>query len=186
MRLRKSRSQALCSSSSACRTASSASSSSRNPTSVPTQRGSSASSSRSSSTPACRSLRSPRWRPEASCRASASPSRWRAPAIARHGIRVRRGRRRHQRARRRHRRAQASATVEHTPSAVRHSLAAGRKPRRSPLPRRETHGRQGQPHRSKPLTNKERIEELSRMLGGIEVTARTRAHAAEMIDRAGR
>jgi DNA repair protein RecN (Recombination protein N) len=32
----------------------------------------------------------------------------------------------------------------------------------------------------------ERIEELSRMLGGIEVTARTRAHAAEMIDRAGR
>jgi DNA repair protein RecN (Recombination protein N) len=32
----------------------------------------------------------------------------------------------------------------------------------------------------------ERVEELSRMLGGIEVTARTRAHAAEMIDRAGR
>jgi DNA repair protein RecN (Recombination protein N) len=38
----------------------------------------------------------------------------------------------------------------------------------------------------KPLTSKERIEELSRMLGGVEVTARTRAHAAEMIDRAGR
>jgi DNA repair protein RecN (Recombination protein N) len=37
-----------------------------------------------------------------------------------------------------------------------------------------------------PLTNKERVEELSRMLGGVEVTARTRAHAAEMIDRAGR
>src|SRR5688572_14732869 len=36
------------------------------------------------------------------------------------------------------------------------------------------------------LTSKERIEELSRMLGGVEVTARTRAHAAEMIDRAGR
>jgi DNA repair protein RecN (Recombination protein N) len=36
------------------------------------------------------------------------------------------------------------------------------------------------------LTNKERVEELSRMLGGVEVTARTRAHAAEMIDRAGR
>jgi DNA repair protein RecN (Recombination protein N) len=32
----------------------------------------------------------------------------------------------------------------------------------------------------------ERVEELSRMLGGVEVTARTRAHAAEMIDRAGR
>ena len=29
-----------------------------------------------------------------------------------------------------------------------------------------------------------RIEELSRMLGGIEITERTRAHAAEMIDRA--
>jgi DNA repair protein RecN (Recombination protein N) len=36
------------------------------------------------------------------------------------------------------------------------------------------------------LTSKERVEELSRMLGGVEVTARTRAHAAEMIDRAGR
>jgi DNA repair protein RecN (Recombination protein N) len=36
------------------------------------------------------------------------------------------------------------------------------------------------------LTAKERIEELSRMLGGVEVTARTRAHAAEMIDRASR
>jgi DNA repair protein RecN (Recombination protein N) len=36
----------------------------------------------------------------------------------------------------------------------------------------------------KPLTSKERVEELSRMLGGVEVTARTRAHAAEMIDRA--
>lgn len=36
------------------------------------------------------------------------------------------------------------------------------------------------------LDGPERLEELSRMLGGIEVTARTRAHAAEMIDRAGR
>jgi DNA repair protein RecN (Recombination protein N) len=38
----------------------------------------------------------------------------------------------------------------------------------------------------RPLSSKERVEELSRMLGGVEVTARTRAHAAEMIDRAGR
>jgi DNA repair protein RecN (Recombination protein N) len=38
----------------------------------------------------------------------------------------------------------------------------------------------------KPLTSKERVEELSRMLGGVEVTARTRAHAAEMIERAAR
>jgi len=38
----------------------------------------------------------------------------------------------------------------------------------------------------RPLTSKERVEELSRMLGGVEVTARTRAHAAEMIDRARR
>jgi DNA repair protein RecN (Recombination protein N) len=36
----------------------------------------------------------------------------------------------------------------------------------------------------RPLSSKERIEELSRMLGGIEITDRTRAHAAEMIDRA--
>jgi DNA repair protein RecN (Recombination protein N) len=38
----------------------------------------------------------------------------------------------------------------------------------------------------RPLTNKERVEELSRMLGGVEITARARAHAAEMIDRASR
>jgi DNA repair protein RecN (Recombination protein N) len=36
------------------------------------------------------------------------------------------------------------------------------------------------------LSSRERVEELSRMLGGVEVTARTRAHAEEMIDRAGR
>jgi len=36
------------------------------------------------------------------------------------------------------------------------------------------------------LDDAERLEELSRMLGGVEVTARTRAHAAEMIDRASR
>ncbi len=36
------------------------------------------------------------------------------------------------------------------------------------------------------LTAEERVEELSRMLGGIEITERTRAHAAEMIDRAAR
>jgi DNA repair protein RecN (Recombination protein N) len=34
------------------------------------------------------------------------------------------------------------------------------------------------------LSSAERVEELSRMLGGIEITERTRAHAAEMIDRA--
>jgi DNA repair protein RecN (Recombination protein N) len=34
------------------------------------------------------------------------------------------------------------------------------------------------------LTGEERVEELSRMLGGVEITERTRAHAAEMIDRA--
>ena len=34
------------------------------------------------------------------------------------------------------------------------------------------------------LDPEERVEELSRMLGGIEITERTRAHAAEMIDRA--
>lgn len=34
------------------------------------------------------------------------------------------------------------------------------------------------------LNRDERIEELARMLGGVEITARTRAHAEEMIDRA--
>jgi DNA repair protein RecN (Recombination protein N) len=34
------------------------------------------------------------------------------------------------------------------------------------------------------LSKDERVEELSRMLGGIEITERTRAHAAEMIARA--
>ena len=38
----------------------------------------------------------------------------------------------------------------------------------------------------KPLSQDERVEELSRMLGGLEITERTRAHAAEMIDRAAR
>ena len=32
-----------------------------------------------------------------------------------------------------------------------------------------------------PLSDKERIEELARMLGGMEITARTRAHAQEML-----
>ena len=34
------------------------------------------------------------------------------------------------------------------------------------------------------LSPGERVEELSRMLGGVEITARTRAHAEEMIERA--
>ena len=36
------------------------------------------------------------------------------------------------------------------------------------------------------LSDEQRIEELSRMLGGVEITERARAHAAEMIDRAAR
>lgn len=36
------------------------------------------------------------------------------------------------------------------------------------------------------LNDGERVEELSRMLGGIEITERARAHAAEMIERAAR
>ena len=34
------------------------------------------------------------------------------------------------------------------------------------------------------LTEKERVEEISRMLGGIEITQQTRAHAKEMLDKA--
>ena len=35
----------------------------------------------------------------------------------------------------------------------------------------------------KGLTEPERVEEIARMLGGVEITARTRAHAAEMLKR---
>jgi DNA repair protein RecN (Recombination protein N) len=31
------------------------------------------------------------------------------------------------------------------------------------------------------LTHDERVEELARMLGGVEITERTRDHAAEML-----
>jgi DNA repair protein RecN (Recombination protein N) len=34
------------------------------------------------------------------------------------------------------------------------------------------------------LDNRERIDEIARMLGGVEITAATRNHAAEMIQRA--
>jgi DNA repair protein RecN (Recombination protein N) len=33
----------------------------------------------------------------------------------------------------------------------------------------------------KTLTDRERVEEIARMLGGIEITERTRAHAREML-----
>ncbi|MDE2089534.1 MAG: DNA repair protein RecN [Gammaproteobacteria bacterium] len=36
----------------------------------------------------------------------------------------------------------------------------------------------------RPLPAEERIEEIARMLGGVEITAQTRAHAGEMIERA--
>jgi len=36
-----------------------------------------------------------------------------------------------------------------------------------------------------PVQDEERVEELARMLGGVEVTARSRDHAREMIERAG-
>ena len=32
------------------------------------------------------------------------------------------------------------------------------------------------------LNDKERIEEIARMLGGVEITRRTRDHAAEMLN----
>jgi DNA repair protein RecN (Recombination protein N) len=36
-----------------------------------------------------------------------------------------------------------------------------------------------------PLSHSDRLDEIARMLGGVEITAQTRAHAAEMLDRAG-
>ncbi|MCG8375487.1 MAG: DNA repair protein RecN, partial [Chlorobiales bacterium] len=36
----------------------------------------------------------------------------------------------------------------------------------------------------KPLTAPERVEEVARMLGGVEITNRTRAHAEEMLSAA--
>ncbi len=35
-----------------------------------------------------------------------------------------------------------------------------------------------------PLTGEARIEEIARMLGGLEITARARSHAVEMLERA--
>lgn len=49
--------------------------------------------------------------------------------------------------------------------------------------RKETDGRTTST-RIQPLNAGARIDELARMLGGIEITSRTRAHAQEMIDRA--
>lgn len=49
--------------------------------------------------------------------------------------------------------------------------------------RKETDGRTTST-RIQPLNASARIDELARMLGGIEITSRTRAHAQEMIDRA--
>jgi len=34
------------------------------------------------------------------------------------------------------------------------------------------------------LDEKQRVEELARMLGGVEITATTRKHAREMLERA--
>jgi DNA repair protein RecN (Recombination protein N) len=34
------------------------------------------------------------------------------------------------------------------------------------------------------LSTEDRVEELSRMIGGVEITERTRAHAEEMMTRA--
>jgi len=39
--------------------------------------------------------------------------------------------------------------------------------------------------RIRPLAGKERVEELARMLGGVDITAQTRAHAKDMLERAG-
>jgi len=48
------------------------------------------------------------------------------------------------------------------------------------------HARDGQTHtRIQPLVGAERVEEIARMLGGTEITAKTRAHAEEMLGRAG-
>jgi len=38
--------------------------------------------------------------------------------------------------------------------------------------------------RIRPLDDKDRVEELARMLGGVDITAQTRAHAKDMLKRA--
>ena len=54
---------------------------------------------------------------------------------------------------------------------LRDPSASGREPGAAALPRREAHGRQDEPHeRPRRLSAEERVEELSRMLGGIEIT----------------
>ncbi|MGH8452925.1 MAG: DNA repair protein RecN [Nevskiales bacterium] len=39
--------------------------------------------------------------------------------------------------------------------------------------------------RIRPLDDRDRVEELARMLGGVDITAQTRAHAKDMLERAG-
>ena len=96
----------------------------------------------------------------------------RSGRVAGHGIRVRRGRRRHRRARRRYRRPQASAAFWHAAGVVRHALAASREPRRSALSRREAHGRQGQPHRGAAA------DEQGARRGIVADAGRRRSHGA--------
>ncbi|MCK7490652.1 MAG: hypothetical protein MZW92_01880 [Comamonadaceae bacterium] len=69
------------------------------------------------------------------------------------------------------------------PGAVRHAPAAGGRARRPALRRAARRSDDGAPGvaASSASTRKARVEELARMLGGVEITETTRKHAREML-----
>ena len=97
--------------------------------------------------------------------------------------RVRRSRQRHRRRRRRHGGPVAANARRAAPGAVRHAPAAGGRVRGRALSRGQGRQRQTASRASsRSLAQGRRVEELARMLGGAEVTAKTRAHAKELYE----
>jgi DNA repair ATPase RecN len=64
---------------------------------------------------------------------------------------------------------------------VRDPLAAGGQPGQPALPGQEAQRRRQDPLRIDGLDAKARVEEIARMLGGLEITATTRKHARELL-----
>jgi DNA repair protein RecN (Recombination protein N) len=69
------------------------------------------------------------------------------------------------------------------PGAVRYPPAAGRGPGQ-PVTcwSKSTASRQARRSALRQLDDAERVEEIARMLGGVKLTAQTRAHAREMLE----
>ena len=66
-------------------------------------------------------------------------------------------------------------------STVRHPFAAGRQPGQPALPGQQASQGNKTVSAIDGLDAKNRIEEIARMLGGLEITATTRKHARELL-----